>query len=397
MEYNLVSADSHVDMSWLPGDLFVEAGPAHLKDKMPRVEETPDGRRWVTEGEVLGVAGGLGTGFMAPLKGRLRRMDLMMEAGFLDGMAEEKYHPTDPELRLRDMAKDGVDAEVLYGMTGIARRIKNAEVLAACFSVYNEWVSGFCASRPGRWYALACIPSRSPQLAAEELRRAARLPGIRGAELDVSGTERPIYLRDGFWDPLWEAAAECHMPISFHVGGGAFNTPLPEEGGWEESYQSGTPTQNQLAYLGVMLPLGQLSGAEWLASILMSGACDRYPDFQFVLGECGAGWIPFVIERLDMKFKEDYLEARFDPPLKLPPSEYWYRQGATTFQMDPTVGYMAQYIGEDNLMWGSDYPHPDGVWPDSTDVIAKTMGQLSKEVLYKITVGNAVRLYRMGE
>ena len=83
--------------------------------------------------------------------------------------------------------------------------------------------------------------------------------------------------------------------------------------------------------------------------------------------------------------------------MRLLPSEYWFRQGATTFQEEPCVGQMAHLIGEDNLMWGSDYPHPDGVWPDSKAVIQETMGQLPAPVLRKIICDNAVRLYRMGE
>jgi predicted TIM-barrel fold metal-dependent hydrolase len=129
----------------------------------------------------------------------------------------------------------------------------------------------------------------------------------------------------------------------------------------------------------------------------MSGACQRFPDFQFVLGECGAGWVPFVIERMDIKYTDGMLDEKFDPPLDLKPSQYWYRQGATTFQQDPCVGHMADYIGVDNLIWGSDYPHPDGVWPDSRQVIKNTMGQLDEDAIRKITCQNAVDRYRMGQ
>ena len=58
---------------------------------------------------------------------------------------------------------------------------------------------------------------------------------------------------------------------------------------------------------------------------------------------------------------------------------------------------MAKFIGEDNLMWGSDYPHPDGVWPDSAEVIERNMGQLDEDVKRKIVCDNAVKRYRMGQ
>ena len=398
MEYNLVSGDSHVDMSWLPGDLFLQNAPSSLKEKMPNVTETEEGARWVVGDQVLGVAGGAGFSFLPTLKNKFRRMDRMIEMGFLQGMDEGRYHPTDPDLRAKDMALDGVEAEVLYGMTSAGIRIKDPEIVAATFGIYNEWAADFCQTRPGRWYALACVPVHDPTIAAEELRRVAKL-GLRGSDLYVGGIMRPIYVRDGYWDPLWEAAAETQMPISFHIGGGGGLQVKPpqDDDDFSSAYLSDAPSQNQLAFQGTSAPLGQLAGSEWLVSIIMSGACQRYPDFQFVLGECGAGWVPFVIERMDIKYKDGMLDEKFDPPLELNPSEYWYRQGATTFQQDPCVGHMADYIGVDNLIWGSDYPHPDGVWPDSKKVIQETMGQLDAQTLKKITCDNAVKLYRMGK
>ena len=104
-----------------------------------------------------------------------------------------------------------------------------------------------------------------------------------------------------------------------------------------------------------------------------------------------------VLGRLDHTYLESSLDKEFDPPLTMLPSEYWFRQGATTFQEEPVVGQMANIIGEDNLMWGSDYPHPDGVWPDSKKVIKETMGQLEPTVLRKIIRDNAVKLYRIGQ
>ena len=107
----------------------------------------------------------------------------------------------------------------------------------------------------------------------------------------------------------------------------------------------------------------------------MSGACQTFPDFRFVLGEMGGAWIPFVLGRIDHIYHERKLGEKFDPPMEMLPSEYWTRQGATTFQEEPMVGQTAHLIGVDNLMWGSDYPHPDGVWPDSRTVVQDTLGE----------------------
>ena len=75
MDYSLVSGDSHIDLSWLPGDLFVDNAPAHLKDSVPRVVDTDEGPRWMAEGNELGVAGGLGFAFAAPRRNWRARID----------------------------------------------------------------------------------------------------------------------------------------------------------------------------------------------------------------------------------------------------------------------------------------------------------------------------------
>jgi predicted TIM-barrel fold metal-dependent hydrolase len=403
MNYTFVSADCHMDLSWLPGDLFTKNAPQHLVSRVPHVIEAPTKENkyglfnaiWVADGKELGVYGGTGFGFGPPERGISARTDRMWEAGYYDG----DPHVIDPELRLKDLELDGPQAEMIYGMTGAGIKIKDPEVLTATYRIYNDWIADFCNTTPGRFYGLACISVHDPKEAASELRRAATLGPLRGVDLIASEVTHPIYTRDGYWDPLWEAVAETQMPISFHLGGARLPVPPPPG----ESTELGTlnlgrsMSQNELAYQGTWLPLGMLSGSQWLAGIIMSGVCEKIPDFRFVMGEMGGSWIPFVLGRMDHIFHERHLDEKFSPPMSLLPSEYWYRQGATTFQEEPEVGKMADLIGVNNLMWGSDYPHPDGVWPDSKSVIQKTLGNLDEESFRKITCDNAVKLYRMGE
>ena len=130
----------------------------------------------MAEGTELGVAGGLGFGFTAPRRGLRYRIDRMYDVGYYEGGP----HPSTPNLRLKDMEMDGVDAEVLYGMTNAGMRIKDLDLLTTTYRIYNEWVVDFCNTEPGRWYALACIPITDPVTAAAELRRAAKL-GSQGS------------------------------------------------------------------------------------------------------------------------------------------------------------------------------------------------------------------------
>src|SRR5262249_39528567 len=135
--------------------------------------------------------------------------------------------------------------------------------------------------------------------------------------------------------------------------------------------------------------LFQLDSMEVLVSLIASGACEKYPDFQFVLGEAGVTWLPYVFDRLDT----EYEDRRPDLGFRVKPGDYFRRPGFTTYQQDQFLEPIIPLIGEDNIIWGADYPHPDCVWPESRQHIEKNLGMLSERVRNKITRDNVVRLY----
>jgi predicted TIM-barrel fold metal-dependent hydrolase len=372
MAYRIISADCHIDMTWMPGNLWVENAPARWRDHVPQVRDTPDGPHWYAEGQELGVFGGLGFGFDRVQRGYSKHVERMFEAGFYEGGP----HPTTPALRLKDQEIDGIDAEVMYGILGIGQRLHNPELIQVVYEVYNTWAADFCKSDPRRLVGLACLPSHDPQAAAHELRRAAGL-GLKGADFPVSTAAYPIW--HGAWDPLWEAAQDCRMPISFHTTGYAVREPADEA--MKKEYD--------LRYRATRTTMFQLCAAEFLASIVFSGALDRFPGFKFVLGEAGVGWLPYVLDRMD----EEYDDRYYQLALSLKPSELWRRQGYSTYQHEPSVAPMIPLIGEDSIMWGSDYPHPDGIWPDSQKWIAEDLAGVSPAVQRKIVCENAGKLY----
>src|SRR5216110_1997479 len=109
--------------------------------------------------------------------------------------------------------------------------------------------------------------------------------------------------------------------------------------------------------------LFQLDTMEVLASILASGACEKYPDFNFVLGESGVTWLPYVFDRCDTEYHDRARSLGF----KMKPSDYFRRQGYVTYQQDKYLEPIVPLIGEDNIIWGADYPHPDCIWPNSKE------------------------------
>ena len=110
-------------------------------------------------------------------------------------------------------------------------------------------------------------------------------------------------------------------------------------------------------------------------------------DFKFLLGECGISWLPYVLDRMDH-------EGEGQPGLTMKPSEYFHRQGYSTFQKESVAGDLIPLIGAENVIWGSDYPHPDGVWPDSQEAIENNFRNLKSESdKRKVVCENAGKLY----
>jgi predicted TIM-barrel fold metal-dependent hydrolase len=372
MEYKVISGDGHIDLKWLPHDLFVSSAPAKWRDRVPQVLDTKDGKRWHVEGVDILTRPMGGFGDMTPMKrGSSKHIDRMWEVGFY----EEGPHPSTPELRIKDQGIDGVDAEVIYGILTISGCIEDPELVPLVYGIYNDWAADFRRTNPDRLVPLACIPNSDPQIAAAELRRVAKLD-LRGADFDVSNAVKPIWHRD--WDPLWAAADECNLPLSFHTTGFPLREPSDQQMREEYSDQ----------WVASLITLFQLVGAEFLTEIIFSGALERYPGFKFVLGECGVSWIPYMLTRMDQEY-EDQFHHLF--PMK--PSDYWRRQGTTTFQHEATLADMVHLVGEDNIVWGSDYPHPDGIWPDSLKLLDEDLAGLDERVRRKITCENAGRLY----
>ena len=384
MAYEIISADTHMDLRWLPPDLFVSRAPEAQKPHMPNVQMLDRGNYWFVQDREFCAVGSDSAGVRegqgyAP--GESVHMDRMAEVGFFDGVAEGIYHPVDPELRVSDQNIDGIDAEVIYGILGIGGGMftdsgPEAETLTTIYDIYNEYVAELVTGYEQRLAGLACITSHDPRVSARQLRTAAEL-GLKGAEVNVSQMRKPIYHKD--WDVLWDTSAECEMPISFHTLGLNYAKPDVAE---QKTYE--------WVDTGLLYILFQLSGAEFLVSVLLSGACETYPGFNFVLGECGIGWLPYVLERTDNEYKD----RLFHIGLPEAPSYYWKRQGYSTFQQEFVSLDQVERIGVNNIMWGSDYPHQDGVFPDSRKTIQEGLGHLPEEVVRKIVCENAARVYK---
>jgi predicted TIM-barrel fold metal-dependent hydrolase len=293
--------------------------------------------------------------------------------------------PTTTALRLADMDRDGIDATVMYGPI-VPLTIEDPALRKVCYRAYNEWLAEFCATAPERLVGAGLIPIDDPASAAEELRHLKQL-GIRTGMFLAARVELPLW--DRAWDLLWEAAAQCGVPIGFHLGGG------------HRTVAWSGPKACDPGNMGVRVSCSTLQMDEALAAVVFSGALERYPELKIVLAETGIGWLPYMLERMD-----DTYEKFLDAPewwskhgglaLKRRPSEYFARQIWATFQTDRAGLRLIDMLGETRVMWACDYPHADSTWPDSRRAIAENFGSLPASARARALCDNARELYRLG-
>jgi len=128
MRYEVISADCHVDLCWLPPGLFTENASAAMRSRMPYVGDGPNGRQWMTRsGANLGLVNGMGSAGRKYIPGKIHRSDRMAATGLYDDGKRGIRRLTDPDLRIKDQDRDGVQAEVLYGVLGATSRLNDAE------------------------------------------------------------------------------------------------------------------------------------------------------------------------------------------------------------------------------------------------------------------------------
>src|SRR5439155_20738328 len=140
-----ISAYIHIDLSQQPPNLITSNASAALRDLMPYVTDSPKGKMWVSKnGGFFGLAGGMGSAGREYVPGQIHRSDRMASTGLYEDGKKGIYRLSDPELRLKDQDRDGVQAEVLYGILGSTTRIKDPEASVGMIRIYNEWLAGFC-------------------------------------------------------------------------------------------------------------------------------------------------------------------------------------------------------------------------------------------------------------
>jgi predicted TIM-barrel fold metal-dependent hydrolase len=309
--------------------------------------------------------------------GQNYRVDVMASTGLYEDGQKGRRHPTDPVLRAKDMDRDGVQAEVIFGILGAATRLNDPIAANEMFRIYNDWLVDFCQHDPTRFIGLACLPYGDIPAAVQEIHRVAKL-GLRGVELSCSWDMEPMW--HPIWEPLWKAIHEVNLPLHFHT----FPAVPPSQ------LDKATGLSRRAAFFTVVSGF-QMNLVNILAGVIGAAVLERYPNVRISFGESGIGWIPYALDRMDFEWEDRFR----DLGLTMKPSDYWRRQCKGTFQFDRIGTKLIDEMGVESLMWGSDYPHADGVWPESSKYIAEQFGHLPADVMHKITCGNAGKFYRL--
>jgi predicted TIM-barrel fold metal-dependent hydrolase len=206
---------------------------------------------------------------------------------------------------------------------------------------YNRWLADFCSVHPERHAGIAIVPFLDTDEAVREIRWA-KEAGLKGGIL-LPGMNQKTRYNDPRYEPIWSALEDLRMPVNVHGG-----IELPDYG----------PDGDAMLLMQEEVMFFSHRPLWWL---LWSGVFERHPRLLFVLTEQMADWVPRTLHELDGRYESSSVARR---ALPLKPSEYWARQcyvGATF--MSRAEGEMRREIGLGNILWGSDYPHPEGSWP----------------------------------
>ena len=377
MQYEIISADCHIDLPWLPADLFTSQAAKKYRDRMPYVDQTDNGPQWVSRtGAQFGLQNGMGSAGRKYIPGQIHRSDRMAAQGLYSDGEKGIRRLTDPKLRIKDQDLDGVQAEVIYGVLGASMRLNDNEAATELLRIYNEWLADFCAAAPDRFAGLASIPSHDVDAAVAEIQNVAQRGVLKGIEVANTHDMAPLF--DPSWKPVWEVANEAQLPIHYHTIG-------PKN---DYNFDNMAALQRRQAF-AVHITSFQLAMSKIIMEIIYGGVLEAYPKIKVVIGESGIGWIPYILDHMDLEWEDQFK----DLTLKMKPSDYWRRQCFATYQSDPIGLRLLDILGEDNVIWGSDFPHPDGVWPDSKAFIEREFEHIPKTIKQKILCDNAAELY----
>jgi len=286
----------------------------------------------------------------------------------------------DSAVRIKELDDDGIAGEVIFpqmapfgaGLMQYRYPVTPEQSFAGC-QAYNRWLAELCRANPARHAGVALIDVEDIEASVREV-RAAREMGLWGGVLLPTSTGTHPFYHHPRYEPLWAVCEELDMPLQSHSG-------------WSPDY--GDVASATAMFISEVDMWAQRP----LTALLWSGVFERHPRLKYILTETGVGWVVEKLRVLEFKAGNPIFK-HFNRDLSLSPSEYFARNcyiGASF--MPEHEGRFRHAIGVDRLMWGSDYPHLEGTWPNTMRALHDTFGKYPEDEMRGILGLNAAKVY----
>ena len=371
-DYRVISSDNHI---YEPRDLWTSRIAPKYRDQCPQIRPVEGGEAWFI-GDVRGQGLTQGT---QPGK-RFEDPDALLTVDTFENVLPGGYIP---EEAVKDMDIDGVDMGIVYPTVGLPLFycVRDSDLFSAVCGAYNDFVAEFCSASPRKLKGIAMLNVDDVGVAVEELQRCAKL-GFVGAMIPIF-TERKRYDSPDY-EPLWASAQDLEMPISLHI-----NTNRPTTDG-----------EYGINVVELQKPVSQVNVDHWarmsIGDMIFSGVFERYPKLIVGAVELDLAWVPHFLQKMDFTYSYfPTFRKQFKFKDGMLPSDIFHRNVFVSFQEDVAGVRLRDIIGVDNLMWGADYPHNEGTWPRSLQIIEENLADCTEEEKAKIAGGNAARVYRL--
>jgi predicted TIM-barrel fold metal-dependent hydrolase len=349
-----------------------------FRDRAPKMErrKTPAGREydaWMLDGMQVGT---LGAVMQAG-----QRFEDPSQIDFLGLWEDVRKGAYDADAMLVENEEDGIWGSVLQPSQGLFwYRIPDSELLTEICRVYNDWIADFCKPHPRRLKGIAMLNVDDPDAAAKELERCVKM-GLVGSFIPVAPRPDKPY-SSPVYDHFWATAQDLNHPLLMHIA-----TP-----------RNGVPANEFTMNVAEMTGAGRSTTDYWvrysLGSMLFAGVFDRFPGLKIGSVEHEAAWIPHWLKQMDFTYVERPVFTKgWRSKDGLMPSDYWKRNMFVEFMEDDIGIKLRDYIGVENMLWGSDYPHAEATFPRSQQFLSRMFEGVPEADLRKITSENAAKMF----
>lgn len=362
----VVDADGHVMET---EEVFRDYLAAPYRDRVHIATTEYGGKFWLLDGRLIPKPFGRGRGGRGFLEAKLTDRGIQDPLGFrnLPG-------------RLEDLDRDGIDIQVIYPtlMLGV-NHLEDRDLAVALTQAYNTWLAENCRASHGRLQGIAAVYLPEVDEAVKEMRRAVGQLGLVG--VTIPGVIYDRRIDEPQFLPFWAAAEELNVPVAIHHVTGAYPTL------GQDLFDTFFGTHV------VAMPFGVMVG---MLSLVNGAIMDRFPRLVCAFLEVGTGWVPYWVERIEEHWHILHNAGFTSNPLdyKTRPRDY-LRDGRWFVSTEPGEEDLATsvaWIGEDQIVFASDYPHSDSAWPESVKTL-RDREDLSAAAKRKILGDNATRLY----